>query len=137
VTGGKGLHVVVPIERRTKWPELKDFARRFSRAAEHDSPDLYTTNMSKAARPKKIFLDYLRNERGATAVAAYSTRARPSAAVSVPLSWKELSARIKSDQFQIDDVKRRLARLRKDPWTDFFDIKQKITAAMFKQLGSA
>jgi bifunctional non-homologous end joining protein LigD len=132
VTGGKGLHVVVPIERRTEWAELKEFARKFARAAESDSSDRYTTNMSKAARPNKIFLDYLRNERGSTAVAAYSTRARPTAAVSVPLSWKELSARIKPDQFQINEVKKRLARLRNDPWDGFFETKQKITAAMLK-----
>jgi len=132
VTGGKGLHIVVPIERRTEWQELKEFARRFARGAESDSPGVYTTNMSKAARPDKIFLDYLRNERGSTAVAAYSTRARSTAAVSVPLSWKELSARIKPDQFQIDEVKKRLAQLRKDPWDGFFEVKQRITAAMLK-----
>ena len=133
-TGGKGLHVVVPIERRTEWSELKEFARRFARAVERDSPSQYTTNMSKAARPNKIFLDYLRNERGSTAVAAYSTRARPSAAVSVPLDWKELKAGIKSDQFQIDEVKKRLARLRNDPWPGFFEIKQRITANAMKEL---
>jgi bifunctional non-homologous end joining protein LigD len=88
--------------------------------------------MSKAARPNKIFLDYLRNERGSTAVAPYSTRAKPTAAVSVPLSWQELSGRIKSDQFQIDEVKQRLSRLRSDPWSGFFDVKQRITAAMLK-----
>jgi len=89
-TGGKGLHVVAPIEPDLRWPELKDFAHRFVLAMEKLNPELYLTKMTKAARKGKIYLDYLRNERGATSVAPFSPRARPGGPVSVPLKWSDL-----------------------------------------------
>ena len=91
-TGGKGLHVVAPIEPDHEWPAVKEFAHRFVLAMEKDNPKLYLTKMTKAARVGKIYLDYLRNERGATSVAPYSPRARAGMPVSLPLSWSELTA---------------------------------------------
>ena len=80
-------------------------------------PTNYTANMSKAARPGKIFIDYLRNVRGATAITPYSTRARSGAPISVPLTWLELSPRIQSDQYNVRNIGKRLASLKRDPWS--------------------
>ena len=90
--------------------------------------------MSKAARKGKIFVDYLRNDRGATAIAPYSTRARAGATVSVPIDWEELSGRLKSDHFTIQNLPLRLSQLKKDPWADIFHIKQSITTSMIHKL---
>ena len=89
-TGGKGLHVVVPIEPTRDWSAVKQFAHDFALAMEQQRPQLYLTKMSKAARKGRIFIDYLRNERGSTAIAPYSPRARSGATVALPLSWSEL-----------------------------------------------
>ena len=126
-TGGKGLHVVVPLNpRRADWKAAKAFTQAVAQHLADQSPDEYTTNMAKAARKGKIFLDYLRNDRGATAVAPYSTRAKPGAPVSTPLAWDELSSRIRSDHFRVDNVPQRLAGLPHDPWEGFFEIKQQL-----------
>jgi bifunctional non-homologous end joining protein LigD len=82
--------------------------------------------MAKAARRGKIFIDYLRNDRGATAVAPYSTRAKPGAPVSTPLAWDELSSRIQSDHFRVDNIRQRLQGLAHDPWESFFELKQQL-----------
>jgi bifunctional non-homologous end joining protein LigD len=133
-TGGKGLHLVVPIQRRHDWEEVRQFCEAVARAIVAADPKRYTANMSKAARPGKIFVDYLRNARGATAVAAYSTRARAAAPVSVPLHWDELLKRTPSDPFTLENVPQRLARLKQDPWIDMPRVKQSITAGMMKKL---
>ena len=98
-------------------------------------PERFLANMSKQKRKGKIYVDYLRNGRGATAVAAYSTRARPGAPVSVPLAWDELSADMRSDHFTLSNLQDRLSRLRKDPWKDYYSTKQRITRNMLKSLG--
>jgi bifunctional non-homologous end joining protein LigD len=136
-TGGKGLHVVVPLQRRQDWPTLKEFSRAFVNRLAGQDPERYTTNLSKAARHGKVFLDYLRNERGSTAVAAYSTRAKPHATVSTPLTWDELSAAVQSDHFRVDNLPRRLRALDGDPWEGFFTVRQSLTAAMCRSLGVA
>jgi bifunctional non-homologous end joining protein LigD len=136
-TGGKGLHLVVPIVRRAEWPEIKQFCRAVALSIVTAAPKQYTATLSKAARPGKIFVDYLRNDAGATAVAAYSTRARPGAPVSVPLAWEELDPSIRSDSFTLENVPERLKRLRRDPWTDIGEVRQSITAKARKTVESA
>jgi bifunctional non-homologous end joining protein LigD len=124
-TGGKGFHVVVPIVG-ADWDTAKDFAHRLALAMEADAPDRFVSNMAKSKRKGRIFVDYLRNARGATAVAAYSTRARPGAPVSTPIAWSELSPRLTADKFKLGNLRARLARLRRDPWAEIGKIKQKL-----------
>ena len=126
-TGGKGLHVVVPLNpRRHEWPEAKAFTRAVAQHLADEHPELYTANMAKAARKGRIFIDYLRNDRGATAVAPYSTRAKPGATVSTPLAWDELSDKIRSDHFRVDNLRQRLSSRKHDPWEGFFEVKQQL-----------
>jgi bifunctional non-homologous end joining protein LigD len=127
-TGGKGLHVVVPLVPAMEWEPAKLICKSIAEAMAADSPGRFVAHMTKSARKGKIFVDYLRNGRGATAVAAYSTRARGGATVSTPLAWDELNGAIKSDHFRVDNLERRLAHLRRDPWADFFTTKQRLTA---------
>jgi bifunctional non-homologous end joining protein LigD len=136
-TGGKGLHLVVPIQRRQTWPDVKKFCRAVADAVVQADPRRYTANMSKAVRTGKIFIDYLRNERGATAIVPYSTRARPQAPISVPLAWDELDPKLTSDHFQIPEVVSRLAKLRQDPWHDLPRVRQTLTRAAQTLLGAA
>ncbi|HET7306393.1 MAG TPA: DNA ligase D [Gammaproteobacteria bacterium] len=135
LTGGKGLHLVVPLRRRDGWDEIKAFARAVCEAHVHDEPKKLTANMSKARRRGRIFLDYLRNGRGATAIASYSTRAHPHAPVSVPVRWDELSDSIKSDHYRVDNLPQRMAALKADPWDGFEAARRQITKAMRKSVG--
>ena len=112
-TGGKGLHVVVPLAGRHGWDDVKSFARALADGMVADAPDLYLSQASKAKRTGKIYVDWLRNGRGATAVAAYSARAKPRATVSAPLAWDELGSRLKPDQWRIDNLPRRMRTLGK------------------------
>ena len=125
-TGGKGLHVVAPIAPRLEWPEVKEFAHNFVVMMERANPKLYLTKMTKAARTGKIFLDYLRNERGATAVAAWSPRARIGLRVAVPLSWPELK-RTDPKPFAVANFEQWKARLKRDPWSEMDAVKQNLT----------
>jgi bifunctional non-homologous end joining protein LigD len=134
-SGGKGLHLVVPIDRRLEWPEVYDFCQRVAFAAERAAPDRYVATMSKKARAGKIFIDYQRNQRGATAVAAFSTRAKPGAPISMPISWRELRRAKNATQFKLREMMKRLTAERADPWDGFFDVRQSITAKAIKMLG--
>jgi bifunctional non-homologous end joining protein LigD len=125
-TGGKGVHVVAPIEPIATWDEVKPYTRTIAEAMVADSPDRYVSKMSKKLRAGHIFVDYLRNGRGATAVAAYSTRSRPGAPVSTPLSWDELGPDVRGAHFRVDNLPTRLAHLKQDPWSGFFKIKQRL-----------
>jgi bifunctional non-homologous end joining protein LigD len=124
-TGGKGLHVMLPTNG-TPWDEAKDFAHAMVLAMEADSPDRYVSKMTKSIRAGKIFLDYLRNGRGATAIVAYSTRARPGATVSAPVTWDELGPKLMPDKFTLLNIGRRLAKLKRDPWADLAKVKQRL-----------
>ncbi|HWK68257.1 MAG TPA: DNA ligase D [Rhizobiaceae bacterium] len=118
-SGGKGLHVVAPLKPKADWPAVKAFTKSIADAMSADSPDRYVATITKSKRRGKILVDYLRNQRGATAVAAYSTRARPGAAVSMPLGWEELSAAIGPAYYTVENTPTRLASLQSDPWEDF------------------
>ncbi len=131
-TGGKGLHVVVPIKRGPDWDELKDFTKLVAEAMEADAPERFTTNIAKRARKGKIFVDYLRNGRNATFIAPYSPRARDGATVAVPITWEELAAGVDPLSFTTLTVPKRLGRLAEDPWKDMATTKQAITAAMWR-----
>ena len=133
-SGGKGLHIAAPLSRRNTWDELKEFARGVADTMMRAAPDRYVVNMSKAKRRGKIFVDYLRNQRGATAVASYSTRARPGAPIATPLAWEELSTKLKPNMYTVENIHQRLAKGFKDPWKDFFKLKQSITREMMQMV---
>jgi bifunctional non-homologous end joining protein LigD len=135
-TGGKGLHVVVPVLPRAEWGAAKPFCRAVADFMVRTAPDRFIATMSKAARKGKIFIDYLRNGRGSTAIAPYSTRAKPGATVSAPISWEELTSNLRSDHFTIENLPARLSKLKKDPWAALAKTKQSITAAMVKRLAA-
>jgi len=124
-TGGKGLHVVAPIEPEHEWPEVKEFAHRMVLEMEKENPDLYLTRMTKAARKGKIYLDYLRNERGATAIAPFSPRARPGAPVALPLRWSELKS-AERPIFRVTEFDGWRKRLKADPWRGFLQLHQSL-----------
>jgi bifunctional non-homologous end joining protein LigD len=108
------------------WDAAKEFAHAIALAMEADAPDRYISKMTKSKRRGRIFVDYLRNGRGATSVVAYSTRARKGAPVSTPIDWSELTVRLTADKFTLQNIRQRLARLRGDPWKDIGRIKQKL-----------
>ncbi|MFK0686596.1 DNA ligase D [Mesorhizobium sp. IMUNJ 23033] len=121
-SGGKGYHVLVPLKPSADWDEAKTFAHDFARALEQAAPDRYTATLSKKARTGKIFVDYLRNGRGSTTVAPYSSRAKKGATVSMPVTWKEIEKGLAPNAFAIGD-KATLKRLAEaDPWKDFFKL---------------
>ncbi len=126
-SGGKGLHVVVPLTPWADWEVAKTFCKRIADEMSADSPDRYLATISKKARTGKIFIDYLRNGRGATAVAVYSTRAREGAPVSTPVDWSELTEALRPNQYTVANLGRRLERMKKDPWADFLKVKQKLS----------
>jgi bifunctional non-homologous end joining protein LigD len=118
-TGGAGLHLVVPLAPLSRWDECLAFARALATAIARHDPRRFTVAFAKAGRERRILLDYLRNNRTNTSVAAFSARARPGAPVSVPLAWDELGARLRPDRYTLATVPRRLASLRGDPWRGF------------------
>jgi bifunctional non-homologous end joining protein LigD len=125
-TGGKGLHVVIPIKPEYEWDEVKEFSRIFVEFLEQLKPNEYVSKMSKAKRVGKIFVDYLRNQRTATAISAYSTRARLHAPISTPLHWDELSPHKNANEFTISTIIKRIEALKKDPWETFWTTKQSL-----------
>jgi bifunctional non-homologous end joining protein LigD len=134
-TGGKGLHVCVPLVRRDEWDEVKAFTKALVERIVSEEPSRYTSKLPKASRKGKIFIDYLRNGRGATSIGAYSTRARPNAPVSTPLFWEELETDVRGNTYTVRNLPERLEGLEADPWASFLKVRQSITAAMKKAVG--
>jgi bifunctional non-homologous end joining protein LigD len=135
-TGGKGLHIVVPIQPQLTWPEVKEFSGMMAEFLVRAEPKLFTAKVAKDRRTGKVFVDYLRNSETASAVAAFSARARPDAGVSTPLAWDELTeVEDVRKKFTVLTVPERLAKQKKDPWSDYDKTRQSVTAAMWKALG--
>ncbi|KQV35132.1 hypothetical protein ASE37_13035 [Rhizobium sp. Root268] len=134
VSGGKGVHVIVPLARRASWEDAKDFAKALSLKIADADPDHYIATMSKAKRTGRIFIDWLRNERGATAITPYSVRARKSGPVATPVSWEELDRLDAANSFHIPDILKRLEEA--DPWHEAGDWKQGLTKTMLENAGA-
>jgi bifunctional non-homologous end joining protein LigD len=123
VTGGKGIHIVLPLVPKHSWDEHRGFAEALARLVAEEEPERYVANMSKAKRRGKIFIDYLRNQRGATAIAPFSSRARKGAYVAFPVSWAALS-RLDSAHPATIQTAPAMIRRAKDPWPGYFTLKQ-------------
>jgi bifunctional non-homologous end joining protein LigD len=133
-TGGRGLHVVVPLKPRARWDECLAFAKAVAEVLVRRDPGMFTMQFSKKGRADKLLIDYLRNNRTNTSVTAYSCRARPSATVSVPLAWPELSAARTPDRFTLKTIEGRLARLAADPWREYWKSKQTLPRSAVEAL---
>jgi bifunctional non-homologous end joining protein LigD len=128
---------VLPITRRHTWAEAKSFARAIAERLVHDDPARFTATASKEARAGLVYVDYLRNADGATAVAAYSLRARPGLPVSMPIEFDELAADdLRGARFNIDNVEETLFARRADPWADYETSRQTISATMRREVGA-
>ena len=135
-TGGRGLHIVVPVVPRADWSECLAFARECARALVRAHPSTFTERFARRGRERKILVDYLRNNRTNTSIAAYSTRARAGAPVSVPIAWSELTATMIPDQFTMMTVPMRLVKLRRDPWKDYATTRQTIPRQAVRALAN-
>jgi bifunctional non-homologous end joining protein LigD len=135
-SGGKGLHVVVPLTPKLGYDEVKDFAQAFVVHMARTIPKLFVAKSGAQNRIGRIFIDYLRNGRGATTASAFSARARPGLGVSVPLKWSELQGLESAAQWNIFNIHDRLGKLRDDPWKGYAKAKQTVTAA-WKRLEEA
>jgi len=133
-SGGRGMHVVVPIDRRKSWDCINEFARGVTLRLATEAPERIAAKMGPKNRVGKIFVDYLRNQRGASTVAAYSVRARPGLPVSVPIMREELEQITGADQWNILNLHERLGSQRKDPWFDCASTRQSISARLLKDL---
>jgi bifunctional non-homologous end joining protein LigD len=129
VTGGKGIHVIAPLDASVAWPKVKDFAERFSRAIAEAEPDVFTANIRKNQRKGRIFLDWLRNQRGATAVMPYSARAREGAPVAAPIAWEELDKVKGGNIYSIRDADELLERASSKLLAGWGEAKQKLPKA--------
>ena len=125
VTGGKGIHVIAPLKPSLEWPDVKAFCRGFAEKVADEEPDRFTANIRKANRKGRMFVDYLRNERGSTAIAPFSTRAREGAPCAVPVSWDELEKLDRANGFSVAEAAKKAQG--PDPWPDYFKLKQTIT----------
>lgn len=127
VTGGKGIHVIAPLAPVAEWPAVKAFCSDFAHALAEDAPDRFTANLRKAERHGRMFVDYLRNQRGSTAVAPFSTRARPGVTCAVPVGWDEVPELAAANGFDIEAAAARAAEA--DPWPTYFDLTQVLPEA--------
>ena len=139
-TGGKGLHVVVPLAPRHDWQACLELSRAAAEALTRHDPELFTTTFAKRGRERQILVDYMRNNRTNTSIGAFSTRAREGAPVSMPVTWTELTPKLDPASFTVLTAPARLARQRKDPWAEYFRLKQRFSAkaiAALQSLGSS
>ena len=134
VSGGKGVHVIAPLTPKAQWPEVKAFCKAVAQLLAEHQPDRFVATMSKAKRKGKLFIDYLRNERGSTAIAPWSSRSREGAPAAVPVTWEELDSVTAANQFSLAIAAERAKA--PDPWTDYFKLDQSITKAMLKAVGA-
>jgi bifunctional non-homologous end joining protein LigD len=125
LSGGKGLHVVLPVAP-VAWDAVKAFVQAFAQAMAADDPERYVAKMTKSVRTGKIFVDYFRNSLEQTSVAAYSTRSRDGAPVSAPVTWEELGRVKSANQYTLINLGKRLGSLKRDPWADIGRVKQKL-----------
>ena len=125
-SGGKGLHLVIPVKPAADWETAKGFAHALAETLAQEQPERYVAVASKAKRGGKIFIDYLRNGRGSTAAASYSLRNRPGAPIATPLGWDELPRLRTPDQYRYDNIRRRLSRLGADPWIGIDKLRQSL-----------
>jgi bifunctional non-homologous end joining protein LigD len=133
-TGGKGLHFVLPIERRYRWSTVKEFAAAIARHLARTFPDVFTATMSKAERTGRVFVDYLRNAEGATAIAAYSLRARPELPVSMPIEWDQLADDVRGAHFSWRNAAEVVASRARDPWADYDAVRQRLSSDVLSRL---
>lgn len=136
-TGGKGLHVVAPIKPMLEWDAIKQFCRAVAAKFAARDPERFLINMSKEKRKGRIFIDYLRNGRGSTAVAPYSTRSRPGGLIATPLSWKELTDGAVPADFTLESVVARVTKRFKDPWKGLLTNKQSLTVKIIEALNES
>jgi len=132
VSGGKGIHVIVPLQPKAEWPEAKAFCKGLAHALADEEPKHYTANLSKARRKGRVFIDYLRNERGSTAICPFSVRSREGAPVAIPLGWEELSKLKAANSFSLAAA---VERGKGDVWPKYFKLKQSLTAEMAAAFG--
>jgi bifunctional non-homologous end joining protein LigD len=136
LSGGKGFHIIAPLTRRAEWTEAKAFCKGFAELLGSDAPERYVSNMAKAKRKGRIFVDYLRNERGSTAISPYSTRSRQGAPVAAPITWDEARTVSAANMFTVENMPERM-RTAGDPWPGYFDVRQSITKALKKKVNVA
>ncbi|PAB39174.1 DNA ligase D [Pseudomonas savastanoi pv. nerii] len=134
-SGGKGMHIIVPLARQADWDTVKAFSKAIAEFVSRQLPERFTATMGPKNRVGKIFIDYLRNSRGGSTVTAYSVRARPGLPVSVPIAVDELAGLKSSAQWDITNLAQRLKKLKADPWAGYSN-RRKITQKMWKQLGA-
>lgn len=130
LTGGKGIHVIAPLRPVTEWPEVKLFCKTFAEKLAADEPDRFTANIRKASRSGRMFIDYLRNERGSTAIAPFSTRSRKGAPCAVPIGWDEVETVERANLHSMESAAARAAA--PDPWPGYFELTQSITKGMLE-----
>jgi bifunctional non-homologous end joining protein LigD len=135
-TGSKGLHLVVPLTRHHEFAEVRDHARAWAHALARERPDRYTDHPNRSARRGHVYIDVLRNGRGATAICPWSTRARPGAPVATPIDWEALALDFHPSDLTLPIVLARQAKSRADPWDGYFDVSQRITKATWAAISA-
>jgi bifunctional non-homologous end joining protein LigD len=134
-SGGKGLHVVVPLAKQASWDDMKGFSQAVAQHMAKTLPKFFSAKMGMQNRQDKIFIDYLRNNRGSSTVCAFSLRARPGMGASMPIAWDELDETTSGDQWNIGNARARMDALTADPWEGYAKARQRLTAQMKKRLG--